>query len=69
MDRLGLKVMEVADSLAVSESWVYNEIACGRLPVIKLRPGKGAVRIHPDDLEEFVRDRRGRAPDMAGRAR
>ena len=65
MNRLGLKVLEVADSLGVSESWVYNEIACGRLPVIKLRPGKGAVRIHPDDLNEFVKSRRGRAPDLA----
>ena len=48
-NRLGLRVPEVAEALGVSESWVYDEIACGRMTVVKLRPGKGAVRIHPDD--------------------
>ena len=57
MERLGLRVSEVAEALNVSSSWVYNEIACRRLPVVKLRPGKGAVRIRPLDLRQFVEQR------------
>ena len=58
MERLGFRVPEVAEALGVSESWVYNEIASGRLRVLKLRPGKGAVRVHPEDLKDFVEERR-----------
>ncbi|MDP6495421.1 MAG: helix-turn-helix domain-containing protein [Dehalococcoidia bacterium] len=58
MDRLALTVPEVANSLGVSKSWVYDSIARRRLPAVKLSPGRGAVRVRPQDLRKFLEERR-----------
>ena len=54
MERIGLRISEVAEMLGVSQSMVYDLVARRKLPVIKLIPGKGAVRIRPEDLQDFI---------------
>ncbi len=51
MTRL-LKVTEVCERLALSRSEVYELLASGELPSVKL--GR-ARRIADDDLEEYIR--------------
>jgi excisionase family DNA binding protein len=56
-------VAETANILNVSEKTVRRLIKDGHLRAIGLRRGdgcRGAVRIAPADLEDFIRDRRSR---------
>ena len=46
-----LKVRDAAGLLGLSEKWLWDRIAEGALPVIKLR---GATRVSLADLEAFV---------------
>lgn len=50
-----LSCEEVARLLAISTSSVYTLIASGRLTSIRI--GR-AIRVSPDDLESFIRQRR-----------
>ncbi|GGH41559.1 DNA binding domain-containing protein, excisionase family [Cribrihabitans marinus] len=50
-----LTVAQVSTVLGCSEKTVQRRIASGDLPVI--RDG-GMVRVHPDDLERYIRLRR-----------
>ncbi len=52
-----LTVARVAGVLALSERSVRTLIAQRALPVIRV--GARAVRIHPDDLQKFIEERRG----------
>ena len=57
MERLCYRVGEVAEALGVSESAIYDLVARRKLKVVKLNPGKGAVLIRRQDLEEFLENR------------
>ena len=57
MSKLGLKVETVAELLEISESAVYDLIARRKIRAVKVNPGKGAIRIRPQDLEEFITSR------------
>ena len=48
-----LKVSEVAEILNVSRAHVYNMIADGQMPFVRIGE---AMRIRPEDLEDFVAD-------------
>lgn len=50
-----LKVDEVASVLNVTKSFVYQLIRAAKLPAVHF--GK-AVRIHPDDLDQFINSSR-----------
>ena len=52
-----LTAAEVAEALALSERSVRSLIAQGALPVVRV--GARAVRVHPDDLQRFIQERRG----------
>jgi len=52
-------VAEVAGLLRVRKSYVYELVAQGRLPAIRLSARR--IRIPHDALEEFVRQERVRA--------
>ena len=51
-----LTVARVAQVLALSERSVRSLIAEKSLPVIRV--GARAVRVHPEDLADFIRGRR-----------
>ena len=64
MERRCLRVKEVAESMGVSESAIYDLIARRKIRVVKMNPGKaGAVLIRPQDLEAFLDNR---ATEVAG---
>jgi excisionase family DNA binding protein len=50
-----LTVAETAERLSVSERTVRRLIEAGLLPAIQLR-SRGAVRVSPDELEEWLAD-------------
>ena len=56
---------EVAATLGVSKSFVYEEIAAGRLPHLRL--GRRRIVIELSQLEEYLRLRRWGAVEAAGR--
>jgi excisionase family DNA binding protein len=51
------KVHEVAEILNVSRSQVYRLISLGQIPCIRIGQ---ATRIHPNDLCEYIKIRKGR---------
>lgn len=52
-----VSIKEAAELLGLSDRWVYNRIADGSIPIIKLG---GATRISLADLEKIVEQgRRG----------
>lgn len=51
-----LSIRETADILGCSDKTVKRRIAAGDLPVI--RDGR-LVRVHPTDLERYIKLRRG----------
>ena len=57
MHSRGLTVAEVAKSISASESTVYDLIYRRQLRAFKVNPGKGAVRIRPQDLDHFIQQR------------
>lgn len=46
-----IKLRDAAKLLGLSERWLWNRVAEGSLPVIRL---KGATRVTIRDLEKFV---------------
>lgn len=50
-----LTVKQVAERMQVGEQAVRRWIKSGELPAIDIR---GQYRIHPDDLNEFIRQHR-----------
>lgn len=47
-----LKADDVASIMDVSKSFVYKLIRTGELPAVRLG---SAVRVKPDDLEDFIK--------------
>ncbi len=64
--RLALAPRELAARLGVSKSFIYAEIAAGRLPHVRL--GTGRILIELAQLEEYLRRRRWGAGDAAARS-
>lgn len=60
-----LTIKEVAAALSCSPSHVYVLLDAGRLPSIRIGT-KNARRIHPDDLDAFLKENRseGKPPDL-----
>jgi excisionase family DNA binding protein len=52
-----LKFKPVAEILGQSLPMVYKLVRSGDLPVVRIG---ASVRIHQDDLERFIAERRGR---------
>ena len=52
--RLLLRIEEVADMLGIGRSTVFEMVAAGELPVVRIRR---ATRIPRDQLEEWIRER------------
>jgi excisionase family DNA binding protein len=50
-----LTLEEVAELFRVQTRTVERMVKDGRLPVVKLGPGKSAVRFHRRDVTHFVR--------------
>jgi len=49
-----LTVKQVAESLSVSATCVYQLIAQGKLACHRIGIGRGAIRVSREDLTEFV---------------
>lgn len=61
-----LTVTEVAGQLQVTEETVRRWIRSNQLPVVELGSRRAGYRIHPSDLDQFLRDRyHGQAADGA----
>jgi excisionase family DNA binding protein len=56
-----LTVEQVAEILQLSTVQVYRYLKDGRLPKVKL--GRRAVRVRPEDLERFIEERREASDD------
>jgi excisionase family DNA binding protein/PAS domain S-box-containing protein len=52
-----LTVTEVAERLQVTEETVRRWIRSNQLPVVELGSRRAGYRIHPSDLDQFLRDR------------
>lgn len=52
-----LTAREAADRLAVSLRTLRTIISQGALPVVRV--GARGLRVHPEDLDRFIEDRRG----------
>lgn len=50
-----LTVEDVAARLSVSDSFVYEAVAAGRLKHYRLGKGQGAIRVSEEQLSEFLR--------------
>jgi len=48
------KVAEIATLFRVAERTVYNWVEFGYLKAIKVRDGKGTIRIPEESLQEFL---------------
>lgn len=53
-----LTVVEVAERLKVSGSFVYRLIASGQLTFVRVGNGQGRVRIDESDLQVYIDSRR-----------
>ena len=62
-DRLTLTPREIATTLGVSRSFVYDEIAAGRLPHVRL--GARRVLVERAEFLEFLKLRRWSAAEAA----
>lgn len=61
-----LTVSEVAERLKLSLSAIYELIADGQLPSVRLGPKKGAVRVTEEDLQAFIESRRTHPRESSG---
>jgi len=52
--KIGLKVSRVAELFDTTDSTIYRLIRDGKLKAIKLRGGRGAVRVSSEDLQDFI---------------
>ena len=64
-----LTVRDVADLLRVSPSLVYQLVETGKIACHRIGRGRGAIRIHPDDLEQFLAACRSEQHEPAPRLR
>lgn len=53
-----LKPAEVAASLGVSRTWLYDAAKCGRIPSIRIGGEDGPLRFVADDLQQWIDDAR-----------
>lgn len=49
-----LTVREAADQLSLSIASIYEMVRAGRLPAVRVGRRGGAIRIRPEDLEDFL---------------
>ena len=56
-----LTVKEVARRLRVSQSLIYQLVDAGRLGCHRIGNGRGAIRIRPDDVAEYLKNCRKEA--------
>lgn len=61
-----LTVNDVAQTLSVSNSLVYQLVATGKLPCHRIGTGRGAIRVRRDDLEAFLAECRTQPPVQSG---
>lgn len=52
-----LKVVEVAERLAVSTYWVYDRINAGEIPVVELGSTRKNQRVTESALRTFIAER------------
>jgi len=52
-----LTVKDLAERLAVSESFVYARIADGSLKHYRLGKGQGGIRVSEEQLQEYLKER------------
>jgi excisionase family DNA binding protein len=62
-----LTAREAADRLAVSLRTLRTIISEGALPVVRV--GTRGLRVHPEDLDRFVEERRGALGGWRGERR
>lgn len=56
-----LTVAEVAKWLSISSSLVYQLVDSGRLPVVRIGNGRGAIRFQPGDIADYIESCRSQA--------
>lgn len=61
-----LTIRQVADHIGISEGTVRSIRASGALPIV--RPSPGTIRVRPQDLRQYIEERR-EAPGPFGRRR
>jgi excisionase family DNA binding protein len=49
---------QVAQSLGVSRSWLYEAAKTGRIPCVRIGGHDGPLRFIPDDIEQWIEDAR-----------
>jgi excisionase family DNA binding protein len=54
MDKLLLKPEEVGQAIGAGRSKVYELLASGELPSVRLGDGRGALRVPVDKLTEWI---------------
>lgn len=65
-DRLLLRVREAAEILGLGRSTLFEVIAAGELPVVRI--GRRGLRIRPTDLESWIDSHREFTERQAGTA-
>jgi excisionase family DNA binding protein len=63
MDERYFTLDQVAEQLQVSRRTINRLAATGALPVIRLAPQSGSVRVAESDLRKFLEERRTRPPN------
>ena len=65
MEKPLVKAEQVARLLNIKLSTVYDAVARGRIPAVRLWKGRRRplLRFRPEDIEELIRARRGLAVD------
>jgi len=53
-----LTVKEVAERLKVSQACIYQLVAEGLLPAVRIGIGRGVIRFTEEDLQTFMTDSR-----------
>ena len=60
------RVSDVATLLDVHQATIYRDIDAGRLKALRVGSGKGALRILPDALDDYLALLEVRPPGLAG---
>jgi excisionase family DNA binding protein len=53
-----MTVSDVAERLRISVSLVYQMVESGKLPVIRIGNGRGAVRFTNEDIDSYINSHR-----------
>jgi excisionase family DNA binding protein len=59
-----LKVKDVAEQLGVAQGTVYQLCASGKIVHLRIGRGRGAIRIEPAAVADYVEAVRVRTPEM-----